>query len=122
MMKITDALEMQINVYAWTVAKTGKPIASIPLFREEARDVTARASEIAGKFGIHAKMVESTEEGADIEYPAVQLYLYREQIIFDTYMYLTNTDKDVPLDILDCPIGLLYGYRSDAIQQYVDGM
>ena len=119
---MASADEFNFGIYenAWMVAKTGKPIATVPLSREDAEAVCKRAKEIANELGIRVKMVVSDDEAADVDFPAVQLCFYREKIILDTYLFLTDAPEDVPSDVLDCLWGLLYGYRSDAIQQYVD--
>ena len=121
MASVNEFFEGLIYENAWIVAKTGKPISDLPLSREDADTVRKLANDIADELGIRIEMVVSEDEAADIEFPAVQLCFYREQIIMDTYTYLTNVpENDIPPEILDCLFGLLYGYRSDAIQQYVD--
>ncbi len=104
---------------AWMVAKTGKPIATFNLFREDAEAVSRQAQETADELGIRMLVVVSDDEAADVEFHGTQFIFYREQIILDTYLYLESA-ADIPRDVLDCMYGLLYGYRSDAIQQYVD--
>ena len=106
---------------AWIVSKTEKPIATIPLSRTDGEALRKRAKEMADELGICMVMVVSDDEGADVEFPAAQLCFYREQIIFDAYLYLESDEADdIPEDVLDCLRGSRYGYRSDAIQQYVD--
>ena len=105
---------------AWMVAKTGKPIATFNLFREDAEAVSKQAKETADELGIRMLVVVSDDEAADVEFPGTQFIFYREQIILDTYLYLESATAAIPRDVLDCMYGLLYGYRSDAIQQYVD--
>ena len=105
---------------AWMVAKTGKPIATFNLFREDAEAVSKQAKETADELGIRMLVVVSDDEAADVEFPGTQFIFYREQIILDTYLYLESASAAIPRDVLDCMYGLLYGYRSDAIQQYVD--
>ena len=114
----------RLTIYenAWMVAKTGKPIASIPLESSLATDLRKMAQEIADNLDIKMEIVVSHAEGADVEFPAAQMLFYREQVILDTYKYLEgDTAFDlIPDSVRDCLWGLLYGYRSDAIQQFVD--
>ena len=114
-MACADELVLAINEIAWMVAKTGKPIYTLDLSSEDAAAVCKQAKEIADRNGIRMETDVIDDEGAD-----VALCFFREQIIFDTYLYLKKASNTIPLDVLECLDGLLYGYRSDAIQQYVD--
>ena len=67
--------------------RTGKPLGSIPLFSEDAAEVCEEAKEIAKRHGIRMEMDVSDDKDADVEFPSVQLLLFREQIILDTYLY-----------------------------------
>ena len=115
-MTSTDELHAEINENAWMVSRTGKPIATVDLRREEAEAVCKWAEEQADKLGIHMKIVAPYGEADDV----VEMCFYREQIILDTFLYLSNPPDYIPLDIRECLEGLLFGYRSDAIQQHVD--
>ena len=107
---------------AWMVAKTGKPIATFNLFRKDGEAATKQAQQTANDLGISLLVIVSDDEGADVEFPGTAFIFYREQVILDTYLYLGSDAgaDNIPSSVRDCLYGLLYGYRSDAIQQFVD--
>ena len=47
------------------------------------------------------------------------VYFYRDHIIMAAYEFIMEHDE-LPPELVDCLLGLLYGYRSDAIQAYVE--
>ncbi len=104
---------------AWIVAKTGKPIMTVPADKVALREITREAEEAANDIGCRMWIDVSDDPEADVAFPGLQVCFYREDVILAAYQYLTRVNV-IPDDVEDCFWGLLYGYRTDAIQDYID--
>jgi len=111
----------QISEAVWTVSKTGKPIASVVMETEDADALEGHAEEEARRMGIQVVRIHQSDDPEVV--PEVMVF-YREETMLDVFKFLESDValNTIPADIHDALLGLLYGYRTDAIHSFVEGL
>ena len=105
----------------WAISRTDKPVASYSLDRPEADALKETAQEMAERLDIKMHLEVSDNEDADEAYAGATMYFYRHPIFLEALLYLrSDAGWNIPSDLQDCLEGLLFGYRTDAIQNHTE--
>ena len=111
----------QIREALWMVGRTHKPLATIPIDGEDVAEVEDDVHTQAETDGVkvHIEWASNTDGEASITYPAAQLVVYREDCMLDLYQFLGSqwAVANIPGGVMNTLEGLMYGYRSDAINE-----
>ena len=113
--KAIEPLEALVQEAIWTIAKTPKPFSVVELPSRRLKECQRLVDEYVQRFGVEAYLNQA-KAGADVE-----LFVFREPVMLAAYLWLMDPyDEPPPPNVLYALRGLLFGYRSEEIQRFVD--
>ncbi len=101
---------------AWVVSRTDKPMTTLEMSRRELDREWPEIVEYAKEYNISVTDYDVLHEG----HPSAVLLFYRDDCIREVYEWMDDEGRELPPIVRDTLLGLLFGYRSDAIQAHLD--
>ena len=103
----------------WMMGRTPKPFGTVPMWGPDVVDHETQARVDAAEAGLkfHIEWAQNSDDEAGATYPSAQFCFYREECMLELYNFLSGdwAIENIPSSIMNTLEGLLYGYRSDAI-------